>query len=292
LVFDKLSKENLMVHEEYKEMISAHALSALDRQDELALNEHLSECIACRDERDRWNETAVALAFAADPAEPSPQVRAHLLERIRAEARGGQPQLRETKISPSAQRTVAGSNILPFNQAPRNIWRSIGSLGAIAAALVFGALIVSLIVLWQQNRTAKNELARLSTEMQKAHEELAVERAARQSLTTPGVKMAVLAGTKMAPGAHAMLAYDKTGHAMLMAKGLPVAPSGKAYQLWFIVGNKPMPGKVFTTDGSGNGTVQDQMPDVARDAAVFAITLEPAGGMPSPTGEIYLRSGS
>jgi anti-sigma-K factor RskA len=291
LVFDEVAKANLMVHEEYKEMISAHALAALDREDELALNEHLSECTACRDELDRWNETAAALAFAADAAEPSPKVRSYILERIRAEARGG-PQLRATKISPTAQRSAAGSNILPFNQAPRNIWSSIGSLGAIAAALVFAALLVSLVVLWQQNRAAKNELARLSTEMQKTREELAVERAARQLLTTPGTRMAELAGTKMAPGAHAMLAYDKTGHAMLMAKGLPVAPSGKAYQLWFIVGNKPMPGRVFTTDSSGNGTVQDQMPEVARDAAVFAITLEPEGGMPSPTGEIYLRSGS
>ena len=280
-----------MVHEEYKEMLSAHALAALDRQDELALKQHLSECTACRDELDRWNQTTAALTFVAEPAEPSPRVRAHILERIRAEARGGQPLPRETKISPADPRT-AGANILPFNQAPRNIWRSIGSLGAIAAVVVFAALLVSLIVLWQQNRAMKNELARLTTEMKKAHDELAVERAARELVTTPGAKMAQLAGTKMAPGAHAMIAYDKTGHAMLMAKGLPVAPSGKAYQLWFIVGNKPMPGKVFTTDSSGNGTVQDQMPEVARDSAVFAITLEPAGGMPSPTGEIYLRSGS
>ncbi len=281
-----------MVHEEYKEMLSAHALAALGWQDELALKQHLSECTACRDELDHWNQTTAALTFVAEPAEPSPQVRAHILERIRAEARGGQPQPRETNVSPTERRTIAGANILPFNQAPRNIWRSIGSLGAIAAAIVFAALLVSLIVLWQQNRAIKNELARLSTEKQKTQEELAVERAARELISAPGARMAQLAGTKMAPGAHAMLAYDKTGHAMLMAKGLPVAPSGKAYQLWFIVGNKPMPGKVFTTDSSGNGTVQDQMPEVARDSAVFAITLEPAGGMPSPTGEIYLRSGS
>jgi len=281
-----------MVHEEYKEMLSAHALAALGRQDELALKQHLSECTACRDELNRWNQTTAALTFVAEPAEPSPQVRAHILERIRAEARGGQPLPRETNVSPTERRTIAGANILPFDQAPRNIWRSIGSLGAIAAAIVFAALLVSLIVLWQQNRAIKNELARLSTEKQKTQEELAVERAARELISAPGARMAQLAGTKMAPGAHAMLAYDKTGHAMLMAKGLPVAPSGKAYQLWFIVGNKPMPGKVFTTDSSGNGTVQDQMPEVARDSAVFAITLEPAGGMPSPTGEIYLRSGS
>jgi anti-sigma-K factor RskA len=292
LVFDRLSKVDLMVHDEYKEMLSAHALAALDRQDELALKQHLSECTACRDELDHWNQTTAALTFAAEPAEPSPQVRAQILERIRAEARGRQPQPRETKVSPTDQQTAAETKILHFDRAPRNVWRSIGSLGAIAAVVVFAALLVSLIVLWQQNRAMKNELARLTTEMKTAHDELAVERAARELVSTPGARMAQLAGTKMAPGAHAMLAYDKMGHAMLMAKGLPVAPSGKAYQLWFIVGNKPMPGKVFTTDSAGNGTMQDQMPEVARDSAVFAITLEPAGGMPSPTGEIYLRSGS
>ena len=96
----------------------------------------------------------------------------------------------------------------------------------------------------------------------------------------------------MAPGANAKLAYDKSGHAMLMTKGLPAAPSGKAYQLWYFVGGKPMPGKVFKTDPAGNGMVQDQMPPVALDATAFAITMEPEGGAQAPTGAIYLKSGS
>ena len=85
-----------------------------------------------------------------------------------------------------------------------------------------------------------------------------------------------------------MLAYDKNGRAILMAKGLPPPPAGKAYQLWFIAGGKPMPGKVFTTDASGAGTLKDQIPPQARNAAVFAITLEPEDGVQSPTGQIYL----
>jgi anti-sigma-K factor RskA len=104
--------------------------------------------------------------------------------------------------------------------------------------------------------------------------------------------MAKLSGTNVAPGAHAMLAYDKTGHAMLMAKGLPSAPAGMAYQLWYIKDNKKMPGKVFTLDAAGNGTLEDQIPAVARDAAVFAVTLEPMGGVQVPTGSIYLLSSS
>ncbi len=104
--------------------------------------------------------------------------------------------------------------------------------------------------------------------------------------------MSKLAGTKMMPDAHAMLAYDKNGRAVLMAKGLPPAPKGKAYQLWFIAGGKPMPGKVFRTDASGEGTLSDQIPTEALNAAVFAVTMEPESGVPAPTGAIYLSSGS
>lgn len=102
--------------------------------------------------------------------------------------------------------------------------------------------------------------------------------------------MMELAGTNLMPQAHAMLAFDKNGRAILMAKGLPPAPAGKAYQLWFIAGGQPMPGRVFTTDASGSGSLKDQIPPEARNSAVFAITVEPESGVKSPTGEMYLTS--
>ena len=103
--------------------------------------------------------------------------------------------------------------------------------------------------------------------------------------------MAELGATPMAPGAIAKIAYDKTGHAMLMTRGLPEAPKGMAYQLWYIVGDKKMPGKVFSTQ-NGSGMLIDQVPTEAMNAAVFAVTLEPETGVQVPTGKIYLVSQS
>ncbi|HEX2269736.1 MAG TPA: anti-sigma factor [Pyrinomonadaceae bacterium] len=240
-----------MVHEDYKAMMPAYALSALDAEEERAFSEHLSECAECRSELAEWENTAAALALAASAAEPSPEVRERIMSVVRAE------------------------KVVQFPAARRSVWTSLGSLGAIAAAVLFVALIVGIVVLWQQNRAMQRELAfaRLAT--------------------TPGAKMTELTGTGQAAGATAKIAYDKNGHAMLMASGLPPAPQGKEYQLWFIVGTKPpMPGKSFAPDSAGQGTLTDQVPREAMDSAVFAITLEPAGGMPAPTGEIYLRSGS
>ena len=247
-----------MVHDDYKEMIPARALLALDATDARALNDHLEDCSECRKELETWEATAAALSLTADPMEPSPKVR----ERILDEIRGDRP----------------ATEVIPFRSASRNIWTSFGSLGAIAAVILLAALIVGLIVLWRQNRDAQVELARSKEFL--------------QLVTTPGAKVAELKSTDAGAGATAKLVYDPSGRAILLADKLPGVPQGKAYQLWFIVGNKPpLPGKTFVPDETGKGVMKDQVPQPALDSAVFAITLEPAGGASAPTGAIYLRSG-
>ncbi len=280
----------MMVHQDYKELLPAKALTALDAEDAHALDTHLESCSDCRSEMSAWQETAALIALDAKPIEPSAQLRELILKSVRAEGRP--EELTRDFVEPGAEPKVSrvDSKVLAFERPQRNVWASLRSFAAIAAALVIGALIISLLVLWQQDRAAQRELARLSTEMQRVKAQLDHERAVVELLTSPDAHMAKLAGTKDAPGAHAMLAYDKNGHAMLMAKGLPAVPKGMAYQLWYIKDNKKMPGKVFTPDAAGNGILEDQIPAVARDAAVFAITLEPESGVPAPTGSIYLVS--
>jgi hypothetical protein len=43
-------------------------------------------------------------------------------------------------------------------------------------------------------------------------------------------------------------------------------------------------------DSTGNAVLKDEMAGEAVDAKVFAITVEPASGVSSPSGPIYLRS--
>jgi len=246
-----------MAHADYKEMLPAHALSALDASEAQALNEHLAECAECRQELAHWENTAAALALNAPPMEPSPAVRDRIMNAVRADDKDDKD-----------------ARVVPFASPRRNVWRSFGSLGAIAAVILFVALLVGIVVLWQQNRRLQqeNELVKL--------------------LNEPGSRLAELKGTTQASGAIAKLAYDKNGRALLVANGLPPAPQGKEYQLWFIVGtNPPVPGKTFAPDKAGRGTLNDQVPKQALDSAVFAITLEPAGGVNAPTGAIYLSSG-
>jgi anti-sigma factor RsiW len=182
-----------MVHEDYKEMIPARALSALDAADEHALNEHLENCSECRKELEDWQATAATLAVVADPGEPSPRVRERILSEVRKE--------------------LSTPEVIPFRSTSRNIWRSFGSLGAMAAVVLFTALIVVLVVLWRENNAINDELAN--------------SRAFVEVATTPGAKVSALEGVALGSGATATLAYDKSGHAILIADKLPMFRKGR-----------------------------------------------------------------
>ncbi len=272
-----------MNHEDYKGMLSANALSALDSADARALASHLEVCGDCRLELSGWQETASFMAFNVDPSEPSIQVRERIVAAVHAEA------VRSSNLESDPKST---SRLLSFEPPRRNMWTSLGSFGAIAAAFIMVAMLAGLFLLWRQNRSDRDELTRLATQMRETNEQLANERVLVALLSTPGARMTQLSGTNAAPGAHAMLAYDKTGHAMLMTRNLPAAPPGKVYQLWFIKDDRKMPGKVFMPDPRGNGVLEDQIPASAMESAVYAITLEPTGGVQIPTGAIYLVSAS
>jgi anti-sigma-K factor RskA len=242
-----------MIHDDYKERIPAHALSALDAVEKRELEDHLAECAECRRDLAEWQATAASLAPTANPEEPSPRVREKLLAQIQSEK--------------------SGSNVVPLQRPRRNLWNSLGSLGSIAAVILFAALIIAVIVLWQQNRQLRQQ------------DELV------EILSSPGARMKELRGTNEAPEASARIVFDWSGRALLIVKGLPRPPQGKQYQLWFIEGKRaPRPGNTFSTDSGGRGQSAQHILDVDRDYSVMAVTLEPAGGVPAPTGAIYLRS--
>lgn len=260
-----------MAHEDYKEMLAAHALSALDAEDVRALNQHLAECDECRRELADWENVASELALSPNPAEPSRHVRERIMNAVRNEK---QPR------------------VVSFPQSRRDKWTSLGPVGAIAAAVLFLVLIIWIIVLWQQNRALHRRSEMLAREMQSLQEEAGRANEFVNILSSPGARIATLDGTGPAPHATARLVYDRSGRAMLMANNLPPTPAGKEYQLWFIVGrNPPIPGKTFEANFAGRGELSDEIPEQAMQSPVFAVTLENAGGATAPTSPLYLRGG-
>jgi anti-sigma-K factor RskA len=305
-----------MKHEDYKELLALDALDALeDAGERRALETHLAECAECRAELDAMRGAAASLAYATPPAAPALELRARILTRIKSLPQEEEEVKGPARLPASPNNGVAGgvsaattssaptveaSNVSAPDEFARrrearelNVSRRLFVFGTLAASLAVAALLLSLMMLWQRNNALRDEVARLSANVNQAAEELARTRAERELLAAPEAHSATLAGTKMAARARARLTFDeRTGRAMLTAADLPPAPVGKAYQLWFIAAGKPpMPGSVFQTDASGRAEMHDIVPPEGRNsAAVFAVTLEPAGGTSAPTGEMYLKS--
>ncbi|HZC68653.1 MAG TPA: anti-sigma factor [Nitrospirales bacterium] len=107
-------------------------------------------------------------------------------------------------------------------------------------------------------------------------------------LTSPTAKMASLSGTVKAKEAYAMIFVEPgTGRGFFYANNLPFLPAGMTYQLWVIT-DKPISAGVFTLDPGHKGRLLLRgIPDVSL-IKKFAVSLEPEGGHPKPTGSIYL----
>ncbi|HJR07636.1 MAG TPA: anti-sigma factor [Pyrinomonadaceae bacterium] len=294
-----------MKHEDYKELIALDALGLLEGDDEArrALDTHLAECADCRAESSALRDAAASLAYAAPPlaVAPAPELRAKILTSIKSQTQGQARSLASPSNGGAATTTTppAVSNVSSPDEFARRretrevrVSRRLLVFGTLAASLAVAALLVSLFMLWQRNERQQAEIARLSAAVNRTERDNARLSADRELLAAPAAQTATLAGTKMAERARARLTFDeRTGRAMLMAADLPPAPAGKAYQLWFIASGKPpMPGSVFQTDASGHAEMHDIVPPEGRHAAIYAVTLEPAGGVAAPTGEMYLKS--
>jgi anti-sigma-K factor RskA len=108
-------------------------------------------------------------------------------------------------------------------------------------------------------------------------------------LTAPDVRQINLVGQPSAPAASARVFWSRSHGLVLTAANLPVLPPGRVYQLWFISRGTPVSaGLLSAPDERGGLTTTISTPaDIAAPDAV-AVSLEPAGGVPQPTGNIYL----
>jgi anti-sigma-K factor RskA len=107
-------------------------------------------------------------------------------------------------------------------------------------------------------------------------------------LRQPDAKVVTLSGSDMAKQASALLIYNPTTQKIwLYSAHLPECPRDTAYQLWAI-DQRPISVGTFHMDaGETSHLLVKRLPEFAK-AKRFAVSLEPAGGRPQPTGPIYL----
>ena len=97
-----------------------------------------------------------------------------------------------------------------------------------------------------------------------------------------------LQGQPVAPGASARAFWSQTRGVIFTAARLPPLPPGRTYQLWIISGQLPVGTGLLRPSPDGVVQAVFATPAGLTKAAAFAVTIEPEGGAPAPTGDKYL----
>ena len=141
----------------------------------------------------------------------------------------------------------------------------------------------------------QEELATTAAQTELMQLQAAVARAASAErdavlaiVTGPDARQINLVGQPLAPRAEARAVWNETTDMVFLASGLPPLPAGDVYQLWFVLSDAPVSAALLDPDPDGSATLIVEIPDAVALPATMAITVEPAGGVPAPTGDVYL----
>ncbi len=110
-------------------------------------------------------------------------------------------------------------------------------------------------------------------------------------IVTPRIRIISMVGDE-APQANAKVVWDTEAQQWaIYIFDLPAPPSDKDYQLWYVTGNAKISAAVFRTDEQGRTVLKlTPPPEALVGLAAAAVTLEPRGGSPQPTGKLYLKA--
>jgi anti-sigma-K factor RskA len=262
-------------HDAVREAAGLYALGALPADERALFEAHVSTCDECRRDARAFGEVVNALPFALPQIDPPPALRTRVLasagvDVVRsvgplAPVRPGRPFVWAAWLSAAAMLVVA-----------------IG-LGAYTMFLrhrVSGLEVVLREAVARLDRSER-QLASATRDAERAQLRLAV-------LTAPDMKQVQLAGQAPAPRAAGRAFLSASNGLLFAASQLPPLPAGRTYQVWFLTPAAPISAGLIKPDQSGRVTAAFDVPPAAASPTGVAVSIEPDGGAPAPTGALYL----
>jgi anti-sigma-K factor RskA len=244
-----------------------YALGALEGDEKQAYEAHVRECGSCARELAAARERVALLGLAVPAAAPPPGLKDALLRRVRVEEAGAARRREPAQPEKTTRR--------------RWTWLT-PALGM--AAVVFAALAVGLWMKDARDLARVHDLEGQLADVQTRSQEIA--RAADETDTLLGAPGTVRVALKAMPGmpeGRAGVLYNAKMGMVTCAGWLPAAPPRKSYQLWLV----PMQGNPVSLRVMSSGEWTQPMTahvTPGMEAKAFAVTEEPEGGMPQPTG--------
>jgi anti-sigma-K factor RskA len=160
-----------------------------------------------------------------------------------------------------------------------NVWKYVA---AACIILLAGSIYYNISLTGKENTTMK-QLQALQGDMD------AMKKDMEFLQQNPAVKMASMKGMDASPSSYATVYWDTLKHDVyLLINNLPAPASGKQYQVWALMDNKPIDlGMIDNQYFVSQKRLLIKAQNVSQ-AQAFAISLEDMGGNPTPKGDIYV----
>jgi anti-sigma-K factor RskA len=253
-------------HPTRAEDFDLYALGALDGDEKVVFETHLATCADCKLKlADSYGRMAL-LAFSAPAVAPSPQVKERLLRQL---ALTSPPRGAVVQLKPEREEGMFA--------------RWWGVLLPLA-----GAFALASVLLWIHNEALERQVSDLRSTIVQQEARLSQAHDVAEMMAARDTVVVALAEQKNQPQGTARVIYNSKRGMMVYNGRLAPTASDKSYQLWLVPMNgAPISAGVFNpANGEMNLIVAKVPPGTAAKA--FAVTLEPAGGMPGPTGPMIL----
>jgi anti-sigma-K factor RskA len=262
-------------HDELGEQASLYVLGALMPDEREAFETHLKECAECAAEVRSLRTVMIGLARAVPQHDPAPGLRAKVLA-----SAGATPLARPPA---PVRRDRPANRFVPWLATAASFVVALG-MGTYAVSLRarVAALETELHDAVARAASSESQIADLRRTSTEAQSEVAV-------LAAPDLQRIDLAGQATAPQASGRAYWSRSRGLVFTASSLPAASTGRTYQLWVLAGPAaPISAGVFEPDPQGRVVVRFDTPSDLPTPTGMAVTIEPEGGVPAPTGAMYL----
>jgi anti-sigma-K factor RskA len=247
-----------MLKHEFLESVPLYALGVLSGAEKDQMIAHLQQgCDICEPELRLFQETESRLPYALNNSPLPEALKEKIWNRIQEE--------------------------------PQEVHREI-RWNVIAAAAVIILAILGGWLNWQSNhqlQQSNQELVELRNLLNEQKKEI-------EWLRDPSVQLALLTGLDPVSKAKGKMLWNpQFSRGMFYVSLLPPVSAEKAYQLWVIGAHGPVSAGVFYPNPQGSAVVTISRIEGRADGALqFAVTIEPRGGVPQPTGSMVLAGKS
>jgi hypothetical protein len=294
-------------HSEAMELLPEAALDALPPDDQAGVVAHATGCPECGPALIALRDAVAQMAFAAPPVTVDAVRRARVRTRLMARARAdlsvaGTPAAAPDAGAPGgaspadapweAPRVIAGGGAAAPGLAarPRRSWAATAARGwglAIAAGLAF-------VVVKRRAAADAEHFANTRSEL------LARVDALRDSVQSRDAFVSSVTGKHISSmqltsgavrAAWAWMFWDHvTNRWTLVARDLPAPAAGRTYQLWLVTPKAKISAGTFTPGPDGAAEVRATYALAPGSLNAIAVTDEPAGGVPQPTGALVISA--